>query len=103
MKSKIVSRSWFIVGMLSAATFGAFANLPSTGSTEGSMAPLQDVSEIKAKRQADLSFDQDLKRLSAVQGRYRENLPLSKRSAKKVSSKKLIKRSPRIRAKVGQN
>lgn len=105
MKSKIVSRSWFIVGVLSAATFGAFANLPSRGSVEGSMAPVEDVSEIKAKRQADLSFDQDLKRLSSIQGRYRENLPLSKRRARKISvkSKRPLKPAPRVRAKVGQN
>ena len=114
---KFASRSWFILGVLSAATVGAFANLPSTGDTSGSMAPTQDVSEIRAKRHVDLSFDGDLKHLSAIQGRYRENLPLTKRKAgvdairtrqsvrapapKKVRSSPLP--APRPRAKVGQN
>lgn len=74
----------FIVGMITALSMGAFANLPSRGNVDGSMAPTLDVSEIRAKRQADLSFDGDLKRLSAAQGRYRENLPVS--SKKKISS-----------------
>jgi hypothetical protein len=110
MKKKSMSRSWFIVGMLSAATFGAFANLPSTGSTSGSMAPTQDVSEIRTLRHADLSFDQDLKHLTAVQGRYHENLPpmkhkasarpMVRRTVKKTSAKTLA--APRVRAKVGQ-
>lgn len=72
MKKKI----WFLAGLLSAITVGAFANLPSSGDTAGSIAPEAEVSEIRAKRQADLSFDQDLRHLSNLQGRYRENLPL---------------------------
>ena len=98
MKKNLVSRSWFIIGVLSAASLGAFANLPSVGDTSGSLAPTQDVSEIREKRHADLSFDQDLKRLSSVQGRYRENLPLRKKQVR--SSKKLA--LPRPRAKVSQ-
>jgi photosystem II stability/assembly factor-like uncharacterized protein len=97
MKMQMKSRSWFLVGMLSAATVGAFANIPNSGSTSGTMAPTQDVSEIRAKHQADLSFDQDLKRLNAVKGRYHENLPLMKH---KAPAKKLA--SPRVRARVGQ-
>lgn len=80
-----MKKLYFITGILSAVTFASFANLPSTGSTLGSMAPQSDVSEIQAKRHADLSFDSDLKRLSAIQGRYHENLPrrkLEKRSVK---------------------
>lgn len=98
MKKNFVSRGWFIVGILSATSIGAFANLPKSGDLSGSMAPTQDVSEIRAKRNADLSFDQDLKHLSAVQGRYRENLPTRK---KKVSSAKKFL-APRPRAKVSQ-
>jgi hypothetical protein len=104
MKKNGLSRYWFIVGILSAATFGAFANLPGSGSTSGSMAPTEEVSEIRAKRHADLSFDQDLKRLSSIQGRYRENLPLKKRRATRARAAKPTpkKRAPRARAQVGQ-
>lgn len=98
MKKSSVSRTWFIAGVLSAVTFGAFANLPSSGSLSGGMAPTQDVSEIRAKRHADLSFDQDLKRLSSLQGRYRENLPLSKRKA----AARPVLRAKKARAKVSQ-
>ncbi len=110
MKKKSMSRNWFIVGVLSAATFGAFANLPSTGSTSGSMAPTQDVSEIRSMRHADLSFDQDVKHLADVQGRYHENLPLMKHRARPATTRAAVKKasaktlSPRrVRAKVGQN
>jgi len=104
MKKNVLSRSWFIVGVLSAATFGAFANLPSSGNTSGSMAPTEEVSEIKAKRHADLSFDQDLKNLSSIQGRYRENLPLAKRRATRVRAAKPAakKIATRPHAQVGQ-
>jgi hypothetical protein len=106
MNKNFKSRSWFFVGLLSAATFGAFANFPSTGSTAGSMAPTEDVSEIRAHHHADLSFDEDLARLSSVQGRYRENLPLLKaRTSRTKTSAKPI-RAPftvKKRAKVGQN
>lgn len=102
-RKNLALRMWFFMGILSATTFGAFANLPRSGDLSGSMAPTQDVSEIRVKRQADLSFDQDLKQLSSLQGRYRENLPLLKR---KVKSHPLPSRqsaaSPRIRAKIGQ-
>jgi hypothetical protein len=104
MNKKMKSRSWFVVGVLSAATFGALASIPSTGSTAGTMAPTQDVSEIRSKRQVDLAFDQDLKRLSSLQGRYRENLPLRKqksiRPVKKSGTKSLS--TSRVRAKIGQ-
>ena len=71
-----MKKLWFIAGIICALTFGAFANFPDAGDTNGSIASPSDVSEIRAKRQADLSFDPDLKRLSSLQGRYRENLPL---------------------------
>lgn len=88
----LTSRGWFILGVLSTATFGAFANLPRTGGTSGSLAPTQEVSEIKAQRHRELSFDQDLTRLSMLQGRYRENLPTRKGKAPVKP----------VRAKVGQ-
>jgi hypothetical protein len=107
MKKNLISRSWFVVGVLSAATFGAFANLPRTGSISGTMAPTEDVSEIRVQRHSELSFDQDLKRLSAIQGRYHENLPLMKRTShrphhriRKIRAKK--RASPRVRAAVGR-
>jgi len=93
-----MKKLYFIAGVLSAISFASFANLPKTGHhTGGSMATKSDVSEIRAKRQADLSFDSDLKRLSDVQGRYRENLRPHKIKAKKTL------RTSRVRAKVTQN
>ena len=80
----------FIVGLLTAFSMGSFANLPSRGNVEGSLAPTLDVSEIRAKRHADLSFDADLKRLSDVQGRYRESLPTSKRKLKTSHSSRKV-------------
>lgn len=92
-----MKKLYFIAGVLSAISFASFANLPRTGHTGGSMATKSDVSEIRAKRQADLSFDSDLKRLSDIQGRYRENL-----RPHKIKAKKALKTS-HVRAKVTQN
>lgn len=91
MKNKL----WFLAGLLSAITVGSFANLPSSGDTNGSVAPEADVSEIKSKRQADLTFDQDLKHLSNLQGRYRENLPL--RSGKGSVDRVRVRQSSPLR------
>jgi hypothetical protein len=77
MRTKI----YFIAGVLSAMTFGALANIPVSGSPSGSTAITPDVSEIRAMRHEELSFDNDLKRLSDLQGRYRENLPRRERKA----------------------
>ena len=101
-QNKSIARLWFFVGVMSAVTLGAFANIPGSGDTAGSMAPTQDVSEIRAKRHSDLSFDQDLRHLSATQGRYRENIPATSRkiAPRKTSLKKLG--SSHLRAKVSQ-
>jgi hypothetical protein len=77
MKTKF----WFLAGMISTLACGAIANIPNAGSPTSSMAVIPEVSEIRAQRQADLSFDGDLKQLEAKQGRYRENLPLAKRGS----------------------
>jgi hypothetical protein len=74
--------------MISTLAFGAIANIPNAGSPTSSMAVIPEVSEIRAQRQADLSFDGDLKQLEAKQGRYRENLPLAKRGSRKFAPKK---------------
>lgn len=71
-----MKKFYFMAGILSAVTFASFASLPRSGNTTGSMATHSDVSEIRAKRHSDLSFDSDLKRLADLQGRYRENLPV---------------------------
>lgn len=83
-----MKKLYFIAGVLSAISFASFANIPS-------MATKSEVSEIRAKRQADLSFDSDLKRLSNIQGRYRENL-----RPKKIKAKRTLK-APRTRAHKG--
>jgi hypothetical protein len=73
------------------------------------MAPLEDVSEIRAKRHSDLSFDSDLKRLSALQGRYRENLPLTKHSVRRErvrtsqSARSKVGKKSRVRAKAARS
>ncbi len=106
-QNQSIARTWFFVGIVSAATLGAFANIPGSGDTSGSMAPTQDVSEIRAKRHSDLSFDQDLKRLSAVQGRYRENIPATSRkyaprkyAPRKASAKRVV--PSHLRAKISR-
>lgn len=92
-----MKKMWFIAGILSALTFGAFANFPNSGDTSGSMATASDVSEIKVKRQSELSFDSDLKRLANQQGRYRENLPLkgNKTRISTSQSGRAVKRAPK--------
>jgi hypothetical protein len=97
-KNKSIAQAWFFVGILSAATLGAFANIPGSGNTVGTMAPTQDVSEIRAKRHSDLSFDQDLRNLSAVQGRYRENI--SSTSRKQAPRKTSTKKVTQLRSKI---
>ena len=67
------------------------------------MAPTEEVSEIRARHHSDLSFDQDLKRLSSIQGRYRENLPLMKTKVKSGSKVSRPLFPVKKRAKVGQN
>lgn len=67
----VFMRLWFVWGMLSAVVVSSIASVPS-----GSVALQSDVSEIRTKRVDELSTDQDIRRLSQVQGRYRENLPL---------------------------
>jgi hypothetical protein len=68
-------KNYFLAGIVGAIAFGATANIPMSGSPSGSTAVVPEVSEIRAKRHEELSFDNDLKRLSAMQARYHENLP----------------------------
>lgn len=75
------NKKWLIIGFLSAFAVSSIASVPRARHT-GSMVQQQDVSEIRAKRHQELTFDQDVKRLSAIQGRYKENLPLMKRTTK---------------------
>ncbi len=82
---QISKRNLFLIGVLSAFSLGSFANLPLSGTVDGNFVPTQDVSEIRAKRQADLSFDPDLNRLSSLQGRYREKLPTAARKTARNS------------------
>lgn len=79
---------WFLAGVAGAMALGAFANIPRSGSPTGSMAITPEVSEMKIQRQKELSFDNDLKRLSAIQGRYRENLPRKGKATKRAQARK---------------
>ena len=78
-------RLWFIWGMLSAVVVSSIASVPS-----GSVVIQSDVSEIQSKRVHELSSDQDIRRLSQVRGRYRENIPV----ARKKDSLKLRQSAP---------
>ncbi len=89
-----MKKRFFIVGVISTFAVASFANLPRSGHTSGSMATQSDVSEIRAKRHADLSFDADLKRLSSLQGRYRENLPVRAKHQTRSHTAKNVK--PRL-------
>lgn len=89
MKQKL----WFLAGMMGALTIGAFANIPRKGSPSGSIAVTPDVSEIKTQRHSELSFDEDLKRLEASQGRYREHLPL-RPTHQRVAAKGPVAKKP---------
>ena len=54
----------------------------------------QSVSEIQARKAHDLNFDSDIAHLSALEDRYRENLPpLSQRSRVKGPLDRISKRS----------
>jgi hypothetical protein len=82
------NQKWMLVGFLAAFAMSSIASIPRSGSSS-SMALPQEISEIKLKRQQEITYDQDLKRLSQLQARYKENLPYKKRAAlgKKVSKK----------------
>jgi hypothetical protein len=89
---------WFFVGVIATVACGAFANIPKSGSATDSMAVIPEVSEIRAQRHADLSFDGDLKQLEAKQGRYRENLPLSSKRGGSSDSIRLQRSSTQRKA-----
>ncbi len=101
-------RLWFIWGVLSAIVASSLASTPS-----GSVAIQSEVSEIRTKRVHELSTDQDIRRLSQVQGRYRENLPLSKKKdsiriqqsspSRKKPVKAPAKKAPAPKKSVSQN
>ena len=91
------NQKWILVGFLAAFAMSSIASIPQSSS----MALPQEVSEIKLQRQQALTYDQDLKRLSKLQARYKENLPYKKRASLRkpvASSKKRhapVKKAPR--------
>ena len=83
-------RLWFIWGMLSAVVVSSIASVPN-----GSVAIQSEVSEIRTQRVHELSTDQDIRRLSQAQGRYRENLPVAKKKDSiKVRQSAPIRKKP---------
>lgn len=93
------NQKWMAVGFLAAFAMSSLASIPRSSSSS-SMALPQEVSEISLKRQQALTYDQDLKRLSKLQTRYKENLPYKKRASlgKKTANRKkptTVKRSSR--------
>lgn len=96
-KLQMKKRTALLVGFLSAFAVSSVASVPRSGS---SMAIQPDVSEIRAKRHQELTFDQDIKRLSQLQGRYRENLPLLKRKLAKPAATKASKKISKKPAKL---
>jgi hypothetical protein len=53
----------------------ALGSVPTGGRVTDDTAIYQNLSEIRVARQADLNFDGDIARLSALEGNYREKLP----------------------------
>src|SRR5690348_7274087 len=53
----------------------SFASVPARGHVTDDTAIYQNLSDIKAQKQADLNFDGDIERLSSLEGRYKEKLP----------------------------
>lgn len=95
------TKTYFLAGLIGATAFGALANIPMHGSPSGSTAIVPDVSEIRARRHEELSFDNDLKRLQAMQGRYRENLPRRERKAPALRVRQSSPKRPAPKAKPG--
>lgn len=55
----------------------AVASVPTRGRVTDDTAIYQNLSEIRVARERELNFDSDIARLSALEGRYRERLPLA--------------------------
>lgn len=53
----------------------AFGSVPSKNQITDDTAIYQNLSEIRAQKQADLSFDSDIAQLARLERRYKEKLP----------------------------
>ena len=76
------------VGCLVLSSF-ARASVPSQSQVTDDTAIYQNLSDIRAERAKDLNVDGDIARLSAIEARYHEKLPLSG-PMKKISHRKYI-------------
>jgi hypothetical protein len=65
----------------------SLAAVPNKGRITDDTAIYQNLSEIRAMRERDLNFDQDLARLNNMEARYREKLPLAG-PMKRISQRK---------------
>lgn len=70
---------WFgygaVMGLTSLSLSFALGSVPTRGRVTDDTAIYQNLSEIRVAKQGRLDFDSDINRLSALEGRYRENLP----------------------------
>lgn len=87
---KMANLSSMLAGTLFLGT--SFASVPRHVTNDTAI--YQNLSEIRVQRQKELSFDADIARLSGMESRYRERLPLR---SQKVSSKKLSKPKKTLR------
>lgn len=87
-------RLWILTGslMVLTALSISFGSVPKLGTITDDTALYQDLSEIRAQKQRDLNFDSEIARLSAMEGRYAEQLPALSRDGRIRGPMKRISR-----------
>jgi hypothetical protein len=70
---------WFNAGLVVGLTLLSFAkaSVPSQSRMTDDTAILQNLSEIRVKKEAKLDFDSDIGRLAQLEKRYDETLPIA--------------------------
>jgi hypothetical protein len=90
-----MERFWIATGVLAGLTGLSFAlaSVPKANRVTDDTAIYQNMSEIRVQKQADLDFDGDIARLSAIEERYHEELPsLSESPRARASIHRIAKR-----------
>jgi hypothetical protein len=85
---------WFIGGLIvgfSALSFSKAA-VPTRTQITDDTALYQKLSEIKISKEMMNDYDSDITRLSKIEGRYRENLPLSQQERFKAPMIRILKK-----------
>lgn len=90
-------RKWFgygaVIGFVALSI--ALASVPRRGGVTDDTAIYQQLSEIRVSREASPNFDRDIEKLSNLEPKYRENLPLSKNPKLKGALERVSQRSYR--------